>query len=829
MKYLIILFLFVTAGLFAQQGKIAGKVLNHADNSPIQFATISIENKLISSQSDEDGKFILSGDIISEDVIIFSHIGFELQKIRVKDLNPVSLEIFLEAKILSSQTILVTGSIGKDKITPMSYSRLTARELKKSLVAQDIPEMLSYLPGITFYSENGNGIGYNYLSIRGFDQRRISVSVNGIPQNDPEDNNVYWLDFADILESTDLVQVQRGSGSGVIGYPAVGGSVNILTSSFSNLPSMEISTTLGSYNTRKHLLTYSSGLINNKYSFYTKLSQTLSDGYRNLSWSNLKSYHLSAVRYDENLTSQINIYGGIVEDGLAYTGIPKFAVKDRNLRRENYSYWEADDKGYSYTLERKPEELENFSQPHFELLNEFKVNENISLNSALFLVLGQGFFDYDASWADSNYFRLTKQNGFMNSKNPGNAIIRAMVENNQWGWIPRVKIKHQNGELILGSELRFHSSLHWGSISFAENLPADVTKNYKYYSYNGGKDIFNFFLHENYNLTDQINILAEAQLAYHKYKIENEKYVSNNFTISNWFINPRFGFNYKVNPDLNLYLAYARVAREPRLKNYYDAAESSGGEVPQFEQSSNGLYDYSKPLVKPEIMNSLELGSQLINNDVSLSANIYYMIFSDEIVKKGQVDRFGQPITGNMDKTVHYGAELSFDYKLNSNFNFVVNGNISKNYISQGMEYFKTKDALGNRIVKSINLESNSISGFPNFSFNTILKYSNNNMFAQLSVKYLGDFYSDNYGSSLNTLLKSYPTLTDYSDNKIDSYLIANMFASYNIEINSYVKSLKVFLQVNNILDNLYAAYAIGKEFFPAAERNFMIGVKLVL
>ncbi|MCK7517700.1 MAG: Plug domain-containing protein [Ignavibacteriales bacterium] len=59
-------------------------------------------------------------------------------------------------------------------------------------------------PQLHFYSENGNGIGYNYLSIRGFDQRRISVSINGIPQNDPEDHNVYWLDFPDLLASTEL-------------------------------------------------------------------------------------------------------------------------------------------------------------------------------------------------------------------------------------------------------------------------------------------------------------------------------------------------------------------------------------------------------------------------------------------------------------------------------------------------------------------------------------------------------------------------------------------------------------------------------------------------
>jgi Outer membrane cobalamin receptor protein len=140
----------------------------------------------------------------------------------------------------------------------------------------------------------------------------------------------------------DSIQVQRGAGSGVIGYPAIGGSINIITSPFSDKPSIDLSASYGSYNTRKYSTSFSSGLINNKYSVYAKISQILSSGYRNSSWSKLNSYHLSFVRYDENLTTQFNFYGGPISDGLAYTGIAKFAIKDKTLRKANYSYWEAE-------------------------------------------------------------------------------------------------------------------------------------------------------------------------------------------------------------------------------------------------------------------------------------------------------------------------------------------------------------------------------------------------------------------------------------------------------------------------------------------------------
>src|SRR5690606_19378998 len=118
-------------------------------------------------------------------------------------------------------------------------------------------------------------------------------------------------------------------------------------------------------------------------------------------------------------------------------------------------------------------------------------------------------------------------------------------------------------------------------------------------------------------------------------------------TVSDLFINPRAGVNYKISPYQNIYLSFARVTREPRLKNYYDAAESSGGEVPQFEQNSDGSFNFDNPLVKPETMNDIEIGTSFNSKNVSVSLNVFYMLFNDEIVANGQVDRFGQPITGN--------------------------------------------------------------------------------------------------------------------------------------------------------------------------------------
>jgi iron complex outermembrane receptor protein len=822
MKKIIILFLFLCLEMFPQIKSIKGIIFDSDSKTPLQSANILIQGTTIGTTSDENGLFTLNYNFTDSSVIIISFIGYKTEEVLLKDKYSKVMQIPLESKILPSQTILIEASVGKKGVTPISFEKILKEKISKDYIVQDVPNYLSQLPSTTFYSENGNGIGYNYLSIRGFDQRRISVSINGIPQNDPEDHNVYWLDFPDLLASTELLQVQRGSGSGVIGFPSVGGSINIITSPFSDKSKFDLLISAGSFNTKKYSASFASGLIDNRYSVYTKLSQISSSGYRNLSWAKLNSYHLSFVRYDGNLTTQLNLYGGPISDGLAYTGVAKFAVKDLVERKANYSYWEADENGYSYVLNRRPEEIENFSQPHFELLNEFYLNDNLKFNSALFYVYGSGYFDYDGSWSVyyDDYFRL-KFNGFDSTQVPVNALIRAQVENKQFGWIPKLSFNHKDGQLIIGGEFRIHRSDHWGSIIYAENIPSGVNKDYKYYFYNGAKNIFSGFVHETYNLNDKINLLGELQLSFHKYKFYNERYVGNEFTIDNLFVNPRLGLNYKFSKTISSFISFARVTREPRLKNYYDAAEASGGKQPQFALNADGTYNFDSPDVQPETMNDLELGISYQESNLILNLNLYYMIFENEIIKSGKLDRFGQPVTGNVDKTTHKGAEFSFVYKPVAALEIFGNTTLSSNKINNGKYFINESDW--------INLDDNKIGGFPEMLVNAGIQLQLNNLFIKLNAKYVSSFYSDNFDSNIISYLTSYPGFIDYNDNVNDSYFTADFYCSYSFNFFESVSSSKIFLQVNNIFNNLYSAYAIGKEYFPAADRNFIAGIQLGL
>ena len=97
---------------------------------------------------------------------------------------------------------VVVSTVRTGEHSPVARSTMGRDEIRRVNWGQDTPMALATLPGAYAYSDAGNGIGYSYLSLRGFSQRRISVLVNGVPLNDPESHEVYWIDHPDLLAST---------------------------------------------------------------------------------------------------------------------------------------------------------------------------------------------------------------------------------------------------------------------------------------------------------------------------------------------------------------------------------------------------------------------------------------------------------------------------------------------------------------------------------------------------------------------------------------------------------------------------------------------------
>jgi iron complex outermembrane recepter protein len=268
--------------------------------------------------------------------------------------------------------------------------------------------------------------------------------------------------------------------------------------------------------------------------------------------------------------------------------------------------------------------------------------------------------------------------------------------------------------------------------------------------------------------------------------------------------------NYNWDERWNSYVSVAYTSREPRLKNLYDAAEAStpvvwGAVIPQFAVDENGRLDFTRPLVTPESLLDIEVGSGFNSRHARGTLNLYWMEFSNEIVKSGQVDRFGQPITGNADRTRHIGIEVEGVVIPYEGFEIAANATLSRNRFVRHTDY-STGEAL--------NLNNNPIAGFPDFLAGGRITYRMEGFSASLRGRYAGKQYTDNFRDEENT---------------VDPYFVSDAWISCRLNNIIGGIGIEAKVQVNNVFDALYAAYGEGSSFFVGAERNVFFNVSIHL
>ncbi len=733
----------------------------------------------------------------------------------------------------SSREVIVTGFPAEERKTPAPFEKIDRVKIASESNLRDIPSFIADLPSVVFYSQSGLDFGYTYANIRGFDQRRQSVLVNGIPQNDPEDQSVYWIDMPDLSSSTSSISVQRGAGTAFYGPPAIGGSINITTAP-SAKREIIVSSEIGTYNTSKLGITLNSGLIDNKYAIMARLSQLKTDGYRHNAFIDEKAYYLSVARYDSNFTLQLNFYGGPISDGLDYYGIfPSDSLrsnfKNDSARRTNYSE--------SFIYERRPEEREQFFQPHYELLSSWDIEKDLTFNNTLFFIQGDGQFDFDGTWvfpftgySHSYYYALTpeygKQYGFkgITDTTLGNELTRAFVGNKHFGWLPKFEYRHDNGTLTVGGEFRIHRSTHWGKLLSASRLPIDLPGDYKFYDYKGGKDILSGYLAENMLLGDVVNVQGSLQILSQTYRFYDEKpffvdsvqasskgllpgFTSYSFTVPLLFVNPRLGANILLSNELSALVSASYTSREPRLKDYYNAEFFS---EPNFERTQFATYDFNAPKVKPEHLFDGEVGvnyADQISENVKLqcSLNGYFMPFTDELIKTGKTDRFGSSIVGNAESVIHYGGEFHAAVSYNSLFSISTNLTISHNEIRQFDSYKDPQAVIGKVPI-----------GFPSIIGGVAVQF---HPFDLLTFGVTGHYVGDMYGDLENT---------DTFKNEA-FFVLDGSIGLKQTDVLGF-QSIQIKLRLNNITNNLFTTYSeAGSGFFVAAPFHMSAGLEIGL
>ncbi len=727
--------------------------------------------------------------------------------------------------------VLVTASrYGSD--VHLSLTNITREELEKRRADTDIPMLLEDTPGLYASSDAGNGIGYTYLKIRGFDQRRVGVMVNGIPLNDPEDHQVYWVDLPDLASSLEDVQVQRGVTNSLGGMTAIGGTVNLVTDLLTDEPQARVSAYAGSYGTAKRSLLYNTGMLGDGgFSSAFRISHLESDGYRDRSGSDQWAVFWSGRYRTPNSVTRVNVYTGREQTQHAWDPIDEQTLaRDRTYNPETYA-----------------NAVDDFKQPHYELHHDWNISDRVMLKNAAFVIHGDGFYENFKDDRRAGDFGLDRAEALgLDPEAEVDLVRRKIVRKDQVGWVPQVMIGHGRGRTVIGGDVYTFHANHWGDVLSVEGFtPDDLIDGLRYYEYTGDKTAWSAYVNERWEALPGLTLMADLQFQHKRHEFRQNATgnfrgeLRNAYTVEYDFFNPKGGVFWDVprdllGGDLGLYGHFGITRREPTDNDLFDTWDGPDdlGVEPLFENSNpvdengDGAIDYvewSDPMVEEEKVVNWEGGFSWRTRGVSLTVNGYWMEFENEIVPYGGVDEDGMAIRGNAAETLHRGIELGLAADLTPRHRLRLAASRSWDEYDDFTIYedqwdWDSWEYLG---TESMDFSGNPIPLFPDHLLSATLESDFGPWTTTLRLRRVGEQHLDNTGSN---------------DRVIDAYTTADLGLAADLGRlgGPALAGMTFDLRVRNVFDEeyetngYYDAWGGGNMRIPAAKRNFLAGIRAI-
>jgi len=682
----------------------------------------------------------------------------------------------IKSRWLSEQTLdeVLVKAVRVDANAPITYSNITKKQLEKRNLGQDLPILLNYLPSVVTTSDAGAGIGYTGIRVRGTDATRVNVTINGIPYNDSESQGTFWVNLGDFASSTESLQLQRGVGSSTNGSGAFGASLNLLTDAFSEEASGEISNSFGSFNTRKHTVKLSTGLLNDHFEISGRFSKIDSDGYIDRAFTDLKSYFLQGVYKDGNTLIKALAFGSNEQTYQAWYGLTADELKEN--RRQN-----------PYTYEN---ETDNYWQDHYQLHWNERLNNLWSTTIGLNYTKGRGYFEQFENDTDEIdlYNGIVVATDTNDDNEPVTDVIRRRWLDNDFYVINANATYKKNAlEIISGISYNTYSGNHFGEVIWARQFSENANINDRYYEGDADKTDLSVFSKATFKLMENVIGFVDLQGRFVGYKTNGLNSDRNTFVTDTdfSFFNPKIGLTYKKNDANNFYTSYARANREPNRD------------------------DFEAGITEHEQLNDIELGWRYLSDKVSLNSNIYYMFYKNQLVLTGKLDGVGNPIRATSGKSYRLGLEMDANIVVSNKFSVQPNIAISD---SKNVDFVKNVDASNSVIANTpIAFAPNVVGG------NNLIFMPKENLQFSLLSKYVGKQFLNNI---------------DDNQSILESYFVNDFNVAYEVTPKSIFKSIVFSGLVNNIFNEKYVSngtdYGGGYiYYYPQATTNFLLGMTL--
>ena len=719
--------------------------------------------------------------------------------------KPVSETIKDSLRTISLEEVLLTG-IRANEDSPVTFTNVTREEIKPRNLGQDLPILLNYLPGVVTTSDAGAGIGYTGIRVRGSDATRVNVTINGIPYNDSESQGTFWVDLPDFASSVETIQLQRGVGTSSNGSAAFGASLNLETDAVQNKPFASLSSSIGSFNTLKNTLQFSSGVLNNSFTFSGRLSQINSDGYIDRASSDLDAYFFQGTFQDESTLIKALVFGGNEITYQAYWGID--GVTLRRNRTYNTAGEIYDENGNRFSF--YDNQVDNYNQEHYQFHWNERLNSNWNFTLGLNYTHGSGFYEeYNELWYDQNIgfsgstsFDYLQLNPFTlgdstitNSEN----ISQKWLDNDYYVTTLGLNYITDSTTLSFGGMFSRYVGDHFGNLIWGQSL-GEALPNHRFYENQGIKKEGSFFAKATQNISEGLTAFVDLQVRSIAYQVSGQVAGPAPFSVDDDFLffNPKAGLTYQVASRQKLYFSYAKAQREPNRT------------------------DYENGNPKPEKLDDFELGWRINTPKLQAQTNIYWMEYKDQLVLTGAIDEVGAPIRQNVGKSRRVGIELELKMKFLPNWMWQPNLALSRN---QNLDFYFKRDGVLE------NLGKTQLAYSPNLVGGSAIIYVPSTRFQiGLLSKYVGKQYMGNIDSENSTL---------------EAYFVNDLNAVLTWKPNKWFSEIQWSFLINNIFDKRYESNGYfytyddswsvpgqvttieGAGYYPQAGINFLTGLMI--
>ena len=653
-------------------------------------------------------------------------------------------------------------------------STVTKEAMDQMAPTANAVDKLKYTPGINVSSTDATGLSGTNFTMRGMNSDQVGLSADGFPINDSGDYSIYPNLMGDPENFSEVFVTQGSSEADGPHNGSSGGNIGLVTVRPTKDFGVFAKQSIGSNNVRKSFARLNTGDLGG-FKTWVSASHTEGDKWRGKGTLRADKVEWNTLFEDGNGNSTNAIVKYNQQENYNYNSLSKaqFQNQGRRLDYSESTVFKNGSVSQSYKLNRNP-----FESLTASVTQRFQLRDDLSLTLNPYYVWSNGG-SFSGQTATSLSASSNKAGNYDLSGLPAGTYYRPSWTET---WRPGMTTK-------LKWDLNEEHSLDVGY--WYERARQRQTQPFIGIKGNGAPEN----VWGDYNGSDQLVDRNGATVqGRHQYTVTPAQKL---WVQDTW----------QATPDLTLTgaLAYQYVERdgnnlgsltdkpEKRDARYHEFLPSFNAKY-QIDPNNQAFYNVTRNMrtppnyvlynkgdsisLKPELSWNQELGWRYSEDNMALSATLFYISFKDRQISTTDVN--GDYVVANVGEVKNRGLELEWSGKLPHDFNY---------YASYTYTQSEQMDDLSNKNVL-LPTSGKQLANVPENMFNLSLGYDDSRYYGNVVGKYVGAFYGD---------------LTN--DEKIAGRTVVDLNAGIHLPVDKKVlKSATLRFSMLNVFDKEYLA-----------------------